>query len=61
MGQPHLRRASHLVRQLHYGRIQRMVNLLPNNKNDIVKEDNPKNKVDPKNKDNLKNEYDLKK
>ena len=38
-----------------------MVNLLPNNKNDIVKEDNPKNKVDPKNKDNLKNEYDLKK
>ena len=38
-----------------------MVNLLPNNKNDIVKEDNPKNKVDPKNKDSLKNEYDLKK
>ena len=64
MTQPHLQRASHLVRQLHYGCIQRMVNLLHYIKNDKDNEDNPKNKVDPKNKDNLnedaiKNEDDI--
>ena len=46
MRQPQLRRASHLVRQLYYGRLPEDGHPPPNNENDLYNEDNPPKKDD---------------
>ena len=60
MRQPQLRRASHLVRQLHYGRLPEDGHPPPNNENDLDDEDKPPKKMTFENEDNLKNENNQK-